>query len=356
MTGHPGDPGKAGTPGKVDNPGKPSTPGRPRRWLPAAVVVLAVAAMAVAARPDGPLNPGVGSGLWEGARPAVALGAVIVLVVVATNFAKHRDDGYGLLHRAGTATAVMLGAAAVLTPIGLVFLGRKPQLPPPYPVAPNTAPSGTRTPRIDPGVTLKPATGKPGASIAAWIVDTVLVLIIAAVVALAVYLLVRLLSRRWLTKPVETIDFESLVPELEQLAEAVAAGTEALEYEGDAREAVIACYSAMEVAVSAGGGLRRATDTPEEFLRRVTGAQLIPEGPARDLTDLFREARFSHHPIAESQRDAAREALRTISEHLRERAEALEAANAQVRAATAAAAASAAAASTSSSAQTTGRG
>ncbi|MEY9860972.1 hypothetical protein ABH935_006610 [Catenulispora sp. GAS73] len=343
-----------GNPGEPSNPAKSSTPGRPRRWLPAAVVVLAVAAMAVAARHDGPLNPGVGTGLWEGARPAMALGAVIVLVVVATNFAKHRDDGYGVLHRAGTATAVLLAAAAVLTPIGLVFLGRKPQLPPPYPVAPNPSGSRTRTPKIDPGVTLKPATGRPGASIAAWIVDTVLILIIAAAVALVAFMLIRLLSRRWLSKPVETIDFESLVPELEQLAEAVAAGAEALEYEGDAREAVIACYSAMELAVSAGGGLRRATDTPEEFLRRVTGAQLIPEEPARNLTDLFREARFSHHPIAESQRDAAREALRTISEHLRVRAESLEAARAQAKAATAAAAA--ASGSASASTQTTGRG
>ncbi|MEZ0114825.1 hypothetical protein ABH920_008860 [Catenulispora sp. EB89] len=330
--------------------------GNPRRWLPAAVVVLAVAAMAVASRPDGPLNPGVGSGLWEGARPAMALGAVIVLVIVATNFAKHRDDGYGVLHRAGTATAVLLAAAAILTPIGLVFLGRKPQPPPPNPNAPNSA-SGTRTPKIDPGVTLKPATGRPGAPIAAWIVQTVLVLVVAAAVALVAYVLFRLLWRRWAIKPVATVDFEPLAPELEQLAEAVAAGTEALEYEGDAREAVIACYSAMELAVSAGGGLRRATDTPEEFLRRVTAAQLIPEAPARDLTDLFREARFSHHPIAESHRDAAREALRAISEHLRERAEALEAANERIRAAAAAASATASAsASAATSAKTSGRG
>ncbi|WP_194909396.1 DUF4129 domain-containing protein [Catenulispora rubra] len=348
------------SPGKPSDPGKPSNSGKPTRWLPAAVVVLAVAAMAVASRHDGPLDPGAGSGLWEGARPAIALGAVVLLVVVATNFAKHRDDGYGVLHRAGTATAVLLAAAAVLTPIGLVFLGRKPQPSPPDPVTPNTVPSGTRTPKIDPGVTLKPAAGKPGAPIAAWIVQTVMVLIVAAAVALVVYVLIQLLSRRRLRMPVATIDFEPLNPELEQLAEAVAAGTEALEYEGDAREAVIACYSAMELAVSAGGALRRATDTPEEFLRRVTAAQLIPEEPARQLTDLFREARFSHHPIAESQRDAAREALRAISEHLRVRAEALEAAKAQAKATAAAAAASAssqtsASASASASAQTAGR-
>jgi hypothetical protein len=312
--------------------------GNPRRWLPAAVVILAVAAMAAASRHDGPLNPGVGSGLWEGARPAVALAAVVVLVVVATNFTKHRDDGYGVLRRAGTATAVLLTVAAVLTPIGLLFLGRKPQPPPAQQVAPDTS-NGPPRFRSQSGENFRTGSGHGDKPIADWIVRGVLFLIMAAAFALIVYVLVRLLPRRWFKQPVPMIDFEPLAPELEQLAEAVAAGTEALEYAGDAREAVIACYSAMELAVSAGGGLRRATDTPEEFLRRVTAAKLIPEDPARRLTDLFREARFSHHPIAESQRDAARAALHAISEHLRERAQALAAENARAKAAAAVAAA-----------------
>ena len=117
--------------------------GDPRRWLPAAVAVLAIAAMAVAARRDGPLDSGVSTGLWDGARPAMALAAVVLLVVIATNFAKHRDDGYGVLHRAGTATAVLLTAAAVLTPIGLLLFGRKPEPPPQQPEVSN----GPATPK-----------------------------------------------------------------------------------------------------------------------------------------------------------------------------------------------------------------
>jgi len=97
----------------------------------------------------------------------------------------------------------------------------------------------------------------------------------------------------------------------------------------------------MELAVTAGGVSRKATDTPEEFLRRVTAAKLIPDDPARRLTDLFREARFSRHRIGEEKRDAAREALREISEHLRLRAEELAAATARARAAASAASASA---------------
>ncbi|MBS2536010.1 DUF4129 domain-containing protein [Catenulispora sp. NF23] len=290
--------------------------GNPRRWLPAAVVVIAVAAMAVAGRRDGGLDDGLANGLWKNGRPIAALLAAVALIVIAGRFARHRDDGYGLLHRAGTATAVLLYIAAVLTPIGLLFFGRAPGNPIPPPV--DNGQGGSRN--ALPGNTMDIRDGKPhhGLDWADIIVVTVLSLIVAAIVALLVYGLIKLLSRIRLNRqPVRLIDFTPLDPDLEQLAEAVEAGAEALEYEGDAREAVIACYSAMELAVSAGGTSRRATDTPDEFLRRVTAARLIPEAPAGRLTELFHEARFSRHPITEAQRDEAREALRTISEHLR---------------------------------------
>jgi hypothetical protein len=309
--------------------------GDPRRWLPAAAAVLAIAAMAVAARRDGPLNS-VSTGLWDGARPAMALAAVVLLGVIAANFAKHRDDGYGVLHRAGTATAVLLTAAAVLTPIGLLLFGRKPE-PPQQPEGSPTP----QTPRTRPrsGQELDAGSQRGGKSFAGWIGQALLYLILAAALALLIYVLVKLLSRRWSRPSVTLLRFDALAPELDQLAEAVAAGAEALEYDGDAREAVIACYSAMESAVTAGGTRRQATDTPEEFLRRVTLAKLIPDEPARRLTDLFREARFSSHRISEEKRDAAREALREISEYLRIRAEESAAATARSQAAAAVASA-----------------
>jgi hypothetical protein len=294
------------------------------------VAVLAIAAMAATARRDGPLDGGVGTGVLRSVRPVAALGAVILLAVVATVYAKHRDDGYGLLHRAGTATAVLLTAAAVLTPIGLLFFGRKPEPPPAQQVAPET----TAPPRIPSGHghSHVPTSGRPGKGAADWIVLGLLYLVLAAALGLLLYFVIRMLARRRFTRQaLDLSDFDPLAPEFDQLAEAVAAGAEALEYEGDAREAVIACYSAMEVAVSVGGGGRRATDTPEEFLRRVTAANLIPAEPARKLTELFREARFSRHRIAEEERDAAREALSAISLHLRNGA-AEPAASAQARA------------------------
>jgi hypothetical protein len=296
--------------------------GNTKRWLPSAVVVLAITAMAAAARRDTSVDAGLADGLWKGARPAMTLLAVISLVVVAATYAKHRDDGFGLLRRAGTATGALLAIAAVLTPIGLVILGRQDQ----SRLQPQTD-QGTPPPlprRSVSGQTLTPAVPHQGWNGYSAIGKAVLYLVAAAAVGILVYALVRFLTRNWRHRPgLAPVDFEPLNPVVEQLAEAVAAGTEALEYRGEAREAVIACYAAMEQALSGAGGTeRRAADTPEEFLSRVTAAQVIPGAPARRLTELFREARFSRHAITEDKRDTAREALAAISEHLRVKAEA----------------------------------
>lgn len=97
------------------------------------------------------------------------------------------------------------------------------------------------------------------------------------------------------------------------LAAAVAAGSSALERSLGAREAIIACYAAMEEALAATGYPRRAADTPEELLQRAVADGVIRTPAARRLTTLFREARFSHHDLADTQRHDASAALEEIS-------------------------------------------
>jgi hypothetical protein len=240
-----------------------------------------------------------------------------------------------------TATALVLIAAALLTPIGLAILGHKPAPPGQQQLYPDK--SSTRSRHLPSGSPVNDGGSHGGQGAAHDVIIGLLALIAAITVGLLVYLLIRLLSgRRFARDTTLTIEFDPLAAELEDLTDAVAAGTEALEYEGDAREAVIACYAAMEQAVSAGGSGRLSTDTPEEFLRRVTVANLIPEGPAARLTELFREARFSRHPISEAKRDEARDALREISDHVQARAAELAAAKAAAAAELAAARAAAA--------------
>jgi hypothetical protein len=100
---------------------------------------------------------------------------------------------------------------------------------------------------------------------------------------------------------------------VEQVTRAMEAGRAAVRDQSilDARQAIVACFAAMERALARFGGdvAPREADTPEEVLRRgITGARL-PEEPARRLLRLFREARFSPHPMQQQDREAADQAL-----------------------------------------------
>ena len=100
------------------------------------------------------------------------------------------------------------------------------------------------------------------------------------------------------------------------LAAAVTAGTAALGSTAGPREAIIACYVAMEATLAVAGSPRRPADTPEELLSRAEGDGIIRTPAARRLTALFREARFSPHQLADTQRRAALGALDDIGRDL----------------------------------------
>jgi hypothetical protein len=107
----------------------------------------------------------------------------------------------------------------------------------------------------------------------------------------------------------------------EELREAVAEGRAALAGRpDDARAAIIACYVAMERTLADRGTSRTTADTPDELLARAQAAGTIRGGGARRLTALFYEARFSSHPLAAGQRDAAAAALDELAAELSARA------------------------------------
>jgi hypothetical protein len=101
--------------------------------------------------------------------------------------------------------------------------------------------------------------------------------------------------------------------ELEQVTQAMEAGRAAMR-DGStltARQAIVACFAAMERALAQFGGdvAPREADTPEEVLRRGISGARLPEEPARRLLRLFREARFSPHQMTQEDRTAAGRAL-----------------------------------------------
>lgn len=100
------------------------------------------------------------------------------------------------------------------------------------------------------------------------------------------------------------------------LAAALRAGSAALDTVIDARRAIVSCYAAMEDALATAGSPRRAADTPEELLGRAHRDGILRTPAASQLTELFREARFSPHMLGDTERDAAALALGDISREL----------------------------------------
>lgn len=84
------------------------------------------------------------------------------------------------------------------------------------------------------------------------------------------------------------------------------------------REAIIACYAAMEHALAnAPGAAPQESDTPSEVLARAVEHEAIHAGSATELVTLFAEARFSTHVMNEGHREAAERALRLVLDELR---------------------------------------
>ena len=147
---------------------------------------------------------------------------------------------------------------------------------------------------------------QPGIS---WVVVTMLAgLLIAGAVAYVV-------SRRRASAMRE--------PDLaEQLAAALGDAVDDLRNEPDPRRAIIAAYARMERVLAASGAPKRRAETADEYLARVL-LELAPESDAVvRLTDLFSQAKFSHHEIDVTMKEEAIRALEQIRDELRTATEA----------------------------------
>ncbi|WP_433758415.1 DUF4129 domain-containing protein [Nocardia sp. CA-135398] len=98
------------------------------------------------------------------------------------------------------------------------------------------------------------------------------------------------------------------------LARAAEMGLAAMNVPGqDPREAIIACYVAMERGLSFDrAAAPLASDTPMEVLARAFERGALHDASARELVALFEEARFSPHSMLEWQRMRAEQLLRIV--------------------------------------------
>ena len=85
----------------------------------------------------------------------------------------------------------------------------------------------------------------------------------------------------------------------------------------DPREAIIACYVAMERELEKSPGTTpQDSDTPTEVLARAVERRALRADSAAELVDLFQEARFSAHVMNEGHRANAVRALRMVQREL----------------------------------------
>jgi Domain of unknown function (DUF4129) len=175
----------------------------------------------------------------------------------------------------------------------------------------------TRPVDTNPAATPNPS---PGSGHRALPFETVL-LVLACLIALVLAVGLTLLVLRWLRGrgvPQEIGGAPLPASEDEQdgsaLNQAVLAGREALE--GEARAAIIACYAAMEDSLTAAGVPRLESDSPADLLARAADHGTL-DGPAPgQLAGLFREARYSTHPMNADHLGRARAALDEIAAQL----------------------------------------
>jgi hypothetical protein len=93
-----------------------------------------------------------------------------------------------------------------------------------------------------------------------------------------------------------------------------------LSVEGEPRNAIVACWQRFEKQASRAGVERRDWQTTAEFVLGILDLVGADRGAVARLAELYREARFSDHPMSDDHRRAALEALDAIHGSLRSRA------------------------------------
>jgi hypothetical protein len=152
-------------------------------------------------------------------------------------------------------------------------------------------------------------------------------ILLAATVPMMLLLVVASLimsRRRYRAATLHTVadddaEYPPPVPRSDSLARAAERGlAEMADLGREPREAIIACYAAMERELAnVPGAAPQDFDTPTEVLARAVELHALHIDNAVQLVNLFEEARFSPHVMNEAHRDIAVDVLRLVLAELR---------------------------------------
>ncbi|WP_380284609.1 DUF4129 domain-containing protein [Kitasatospora purpeofusca] len=286
------------------------------RTVPLLLIGGGLLVAAAALRPEGGLLGTLGA-------PTVGSTGLVVLIalgwagLVGWFASRLREEVRSLVgptpwaERLREAAVLLLGAVAVLVPALVLVLHsrvRKPDGPAEPKVKPPLEPAPTQPPEDSPPV-------DDGNLLALLLYGLAAVVALLLAAALVRMLLVRYRARRRARSLPGVVIGRGR--EDDALAAAVATGLRSL-HGADARAAVIACYAAMEASLAESGMERQVSDNPAELLERAVADDRVDRAPAYALTELFREARYSSHPMDDGHVRRARAALDTIAARLAE--------------------------------------
>ena len=279
------------------------------RWLAALAILVLLALIALSVRahyalgPSGAPNQGLGADVMASLVQVVLVVAIasfeliVVAALVSAPWRRMRragQDGLPLLNFPRRALMAMaaapFGILVALLVILILVLKRRPR----------------QLAALRPGIP-----GRSGLSshlvtkVATVTVSEATVLAAAvALIALAVFLVSRVRSRRMRAKPAtdSSVLSEELTGALDETLVELAAG-------GDPRQAVIAAYERMQAVLTTLGLAPQPSETPLEYLERAFSRLDTSHRALTRLTDLFETARFSVHSVDVGMRREAESAL-----------------------------------------------
>jgi hypothetical protein len=181
----------------------------------------------------------------------------------------------------------------------------------------STPPSGTPQPPAQP-----PAAPGPSSNAFSLLAGSMVLLMMVVFVGAAI---VGRRRRRAVTAPASSVGEyrpTTTEPGSDSLARAAEVGlAEAGDLSREPREAIIACYAAMERELeNSPEVVPRESDTPSEVLARAVEHHALRADTATELVELFEEARFSPHVMTEEHREVAVRVLSLVLDELRSRA------------------------------------
>jgi hypothetical protein len=215
--------------------------------------------------------------------------------------------------------ALALAIGWVLLVMLLMRLGGSGPGDQPPPGPPTVADPGSAPPTTNQVPPQPDSQAEPGTNIVGYLVPPMLILMVLIVVGTAI------VSRRQ-RRAAASRAAEGELPEAsakagaaESLARAAEVGlAEIGDLSREPREAIIACYAAMERELThVPGAIPLDCDTPSEVLARAVDHHALRADSATQLVELFEEARFSPHVMNERHRDTAVDALRLVLTDLR---------------------------------------